>query len=78
MPTQRREEKRGGSTPAHGRKRERPPPFGSSFYMISLPPGPAPRKLGKPAGLFVLPEVLTPVFGPSFVPFSRAFPFLVF
>ena len=64
--------------PAHGRERERPPPFGSSFYMISTASGPALRKLGEPGGLFVLPEVLTPVFGPSFIPFLRAFPFLVF
>ena len=28
--------------------------------------------------LFVLPKVLTPILGPSFVLFSRAFPFLVF
>ena len=59
-------------------ERERPPHFGSSFYMISPPPGPALHKLGEPGGLFVLPEVLTPVFGPSFIPFSWAFPFLVF
>ena len=32
----------------------------------------------QPGELFVLPEVLTPVLGPSFVLFSRAFPLLVF
>ena len=31
-------------------------------------------KLGQPRVLFVLPEVLTPVLGPSFVLLSRAFP----
>ena len=35
-------------------------------------------KLGQPGALFVLPEVLTPVLRPSFVVFSRAFPFQVF
>ena len=40
-----------------------------------LPPKPAQRKLGWPGRLFVSPEVLTPVHGFSFVPFSWAFPF---
>ena len=31
-------------------------------------------KLGLPGVLFALPEVLTPVLGPSFVLFSQAFP----
>ena len=35
-------------------------------------------KLGQPGVLFVLPEVLTPVLGPSFVLFLWAFLFLVF
>ena len=35
-------------------------------------------KLDQPGVLFVLPVVLTPVLGPSFVLFSRAFPFLAF
>ena len=57
---------------------ERAPwPFGSSFYMFFPPPGPALCKLGQP-GVFVLPEVLTPVLGPSFVLFLWAFPFLIF
>ena len=47
------------------------------FICLSLP-GPVLCKLGQPGVLFVLPEVLTPVLGPSFVLFSRAFPFLVF
>ena len=47
------------------------------FICLSLP-GPVLCKLGQPEVLFVLPEVLTPVLGPSFVLFSRAFPFLVF
>ena len=47
------------------------------FLCFSLP-GPVLCKLGQPGVLLVLPEVLTPVLGPSFVLFSRAFPFLVF
>ena len=74
MSIQRREEK---STPARGggRWRERAhelvgqkerEPFGSSFYMFFfLPPGPALCKLGLVRSA-VLPEVLTPVLGPSF------------
>ena len=48
-----------------------------SLYVFSPPPEPALCKLGKPGGLFVLPEVLTLVLGSSFVLFSRAFPFFV-
>ena len=67
----------------HGRQSRREgeresEPFGSSFYMFFPPPGPALSKLGWPGVLFVLPEVLTPVLGPSFVLCLRAFPFLVF
>ena len=40
--------------------------FGSSFYMFFPPPGPDLCKLGQPGVLFVLLEVLTPVFGSSF------------
>ena len=46
------------------------------FICVSLP-GPVLCKLGQPGVVFVLPEVRTPVLGPSFVSFSRAFPFLV-
>ena len=47
--------------------------------FICLPlPGPVLCKLGQPGVLFVLPEVLSLVFGPSFVLFSWAFPFFVF
>ena len=70
-----------GSVPVCGDERERetdPQPFGSSFYMSFPFPGPALCKLGQPGVLFALPEVLTPVLGPSFVLFSRGFPFLVF
>ena len=80
----RREEERereNASTRLHRRERERetsPSPFGSSFYMFFPPTGPALYKLGQPGVLFLLPEVLTPVLRPSFVLFSRAFPFLVF
>ena len=72
----------------HERVRERdseserePWPFGSSFYMFPPPPGPALCNLGQPGALFVLPEVLTLVLGPSFVLFFLPlflFPFLVF
>ena len=47
------------------------------FICFSLL-GPVLCKLGQPGVLFVLPEVLTPVLRPSFVLFSRAFPFKVF
>ena len=60
MPTRRRKEKRVGER-ASAWEREREP-FGSSVYMFSPPPGPALCKLGQP-GVFVRPEVLTPVFG---------------
>ena len=57
---------------------ERPPAqFCLSLYMFfSSSPGPALCKLGYPGVLFVLPEVLTPVLGPSFVLFLWAFPFV--
>ena len=45
------------------------------FICLSFP-GPVLCKLGQPGVVFVLPEVLTPVLGPSFVSFSWAFPFL--
>ena len=66
-----------------GREREREHARASElalaplFICLSLP-GSVLRKLGQPGMLFVLPEVLTLVFRPSFVLFSRAFPFLVF
>ena len=47
------------------------------FICFSVP-GPVLCKLGQPGKWFVLPEVLTPVLGPSFVLFLRAFPFQVF
>ena len=86
MLTQRHKEK---STPVHRRERERErervytrrgdrESFGSSFYMLFPPSGPALCKLGQPGVLFVLPEVFTPVLRPSFVLFSRAFLFPVF
>ena len=63
----------------HAWERERPPgPSVPLFTCFFPPPGPALCKLGQPGVLFVLPEVLTPVLRPSFVLFSRAFPFLVF
>ena len=61
------------------RERERPPALWLLFlYVFSPPPGPSLCKLGWPGELFVLPEVLTLVLGPSLVLFLRAFPFLVF
>ena len=71
MLIQRHEEK---SAPACGRERELA--LAPLVICLSLP-GPVLCKLGQP-GVFVLPEVLTLVLGPSFVLFSRAFPFLVF
>ena len=60
-------------------KRESPGPLAPLFmFFFSPPPGPALCKLGNPGGMFLLPEVLTLVLGPSFVLFSRAFPFFVF
>ena len=47
------------------------------LFMFSLP-GPVLCKLGQPGVLFLLPEVLTRVLGPSFVRFSPAFLFLIF
>ena len=60
------------------RERETPFPLAPLFIYLFFPPGPALCKLGQPGVLLVLPEVLTPVLGPSIVLFSWAFPFLVF
>ena len=46
------------------------------FICVSVP-GPVLCKLGRPGVLFILPEVLTPVLGPSFVLYSWASPFQV-
>ena len=62
--------------PQHAGKREREVALAPLFICLSLP-GPVLCKLGQP-GVFVLPEVLTLVLGPSFVLFSGDFPFLVF
>ena len=49
------------ANPKDMKRREVPQPnFGSFLYVFSPPPGPALCKLGWPAGLFVLPEVLSP------------------
>ena len=48
------------------------------LFVCLFLPGPVLCKLGQPGVLFVLPEVFTQVLGPSFVLFSRAFPFSVF
>ena len=51
--------------------------FGFSFHLFfSSPTEPALCKLGQPGGLFVSPEVLTPVLGPSFALISQDFSFL--
>ena len=71
MLIQRQEEK---STPA--RRRERELALAPLCICLSLS-GPVLCKLGQPGVLFVLPEVLTLVLGPSLVLFSWAFPFLV-
>ena len=72
---ERERERKKDCTLTGGRERES---FGSSFYMLFPPSGPALCKLGQPGALFVLPEVLTPVLRPSFVLFTRAFLFPVF
>ena len=64
------------SAPSCGRKRKKRA-LAPLFICFSVP-GPVLCKLGQPGVLFVLPEVLTQVLGPSFVLFSRAFPFHVF
>ena len=80
MSIQRLEEKsalaRGGGGGAE-RERERELALAPLFICLFLP-GPVLCKLGQPGVLFVLPEVLTLVLGPSFVLFSQAFPFFVF
>ena len=58
------------------RERERELALAPLFICLSLS-RPVLCKLGQPGVLFVLPEVLTLVLGPSFVSFSQAFPFLV-
>ena len=62
---------------AQERERERELALAPLFICFPLP-GPVLCKLGQSGVLFVLPEVLTWVLGPSFVLFPRAFPFLVF
>ena len=74
MSTERRKEK---SAPECGREGERELALAPLLICFSLS-GPVLCKLGQPGALFVLLEVLTPVLGPSFVLFSRAFPFQVF
>ena len=59
------------------RERERELALAPLFICFSLP-GPVLCKLGQPGVLLVLPEVLTPVLGPSFVLFSGLFPSLAF
>ena len=49
-------------------------PLAPLFICFFLPPGPALYKLA----LARSAVALTPVLGPSFVPFLQAFPFLVF
>ena len=62
----------------HAGGRERDLALWLLFLYVFSSPGPALCKLGQPGVLFVPPEVLTLVLGPSFVLFSQAFPFLVF
>ena len=61
--------------PQRAGERERELALAPLFIHLSLP-GPVLCKLGQPGVLFVLPEVLTPVLGPSFVLFSQLFPSL--
>ena len=62
--------------PQHAGERERELALAPLFMFFS--PGPVRCKLGQPGVLFVLPEVLTPVLGLSFVLISRAFLLLSF
>ena len=63
--------------PQRAGERERELALAPLFMCLSLS-GPVLCKLGQPGVLFVLPEVLTPVLGLSFVLFSRLFPSLSF
>ena len=69
----------GGHVDPKTRREDRPSSLALAplFYLFSLP-GPVLCKLGQPGVLFVLPEVLTPILGPSFVLFLQAFPSQVF
>ena len=80
MPTQKtqREERERQRQRVQSHPGKRPPALWLLFLCFIPPPAPALCKLGQPGMLFVLPQVLTPVLGPSFLLFSRAFPFLVF
>ena len=60
------------------REREREKRALAPLFIRFSVPGPVLCKLGQPGVLFVLPEVLTLVLGPSFVLFLQAFPFQVF
>ena len=78
----RHEEKKGrerGRETEHARMGQRPLDLWLLFlYVFFLPLGlPHVNRAGQEC-CFFLPEVLTPVLGPSFVLFSQAFPFLVF
>ena len=79
MPTQKtwREQPERGRETMSMCEREAPAPWPIFSYVFSSP-RPALCKLGQPGVLFVLPEVLTPVFRLFFVLFSRAFHLLVF
>ena len=63
---------------AREREREREKRALAPLFIRFSVPGPVLCKLGQPGVLFVLPEVLTLVLGPSFVLFLQAFPFQVF
>ena len=65
MLTQRRKEKRVGECMSTW-ERERPPALWLLLLYVFPPSGPALCEVGQPGVLFVLPEVLTPVLGPSF------------
>ena len=59
-------------------EREREKALWLLLLCFFLPLGLPRAHWAQPGGLFVLPEVSTPVLGPPFVLFSRAFAFLVF
>ena len=69
-------------TPLRGgereRERERERRALAPLFICFSVPGPVLCEFGQPGVLFVLPEVLTMVLGPSFFLFSWAFPFQAF
>ena len=67
----------GWADPKEEKKRKALSPILAPLFLCFFSsPEPALYKLGQPGGLFVLPEVLTPVLRPSFVLFLWTFSFV--